>query len=49
MNTDADSASEECVKVIQGLVALDTLCVRLTCQTMGNCLNKLSQVPEFLQ
>ena len=41
------SASEESVKVIQGRVAHGTLYVRLTCPTMDNRHNKLSQVPEF--
>ena len=35
------------VKVIQGRVAHGTLYVRLTCPTMDNPHNKLSQVPEF--
>ena len=43
MNADTDSASE----VIQGRVAHGTLYVRLTCPTMDNRHNKLSQVPEF--
>ena len=47
MNADTDSASEESVKVIQGRVAHGTLYVRLTCPTMDNRHNKLSQVPEF--
>ena len=47
MNADTDSASEKNVKVIQGRVAHGTLCVRLTCPTMDNRHNKLSQVPEF--
>ena len=47
MNPDTDSASEESVKVIQGRVAHGTLYVRLTCPTMANRHNKLSQVPEF--
>ena len=47
MNADTDSASEENVKVIQGRVAHGTLYVRLTCPTMDNRHNKLSQVPEF--
>ena len=48
MNADTDSAStEENVKVIQGGVAHCTLYVRLTCPTMDNRHNKLSQVPEF--
>ena len=47
MNADTDSASEESVKVIQGRVAHGTLYVRLTCPTMDNRNNKLSQVPEF--
>ena len=46
MNADTDSASEESVKVIQGF-AHGTLYVRLTCPTMDNRHNKLSQVPEF--
>ena len=48
MNADTDSASEESVKVIQGRIAHGTLYVRLTCPTMSNRHNKLSQVPEFL-
>ena len=48
MNADTNSASEESVKVIQGRVAHGTLYVRLTCPTMDNHHNKLSQVPEFL-
>ena len=47
MNPDTDSASEESVKVIQGRVAHGTLYVRLTCPTIANRHNKLSQVPEF--
>ena len=47
MNPDTDSASEESVKVIQGRVAHGTLYVRLTCTTVVNRHNKLSQVPEF--
>ena len=47
MNADTDSASEESVKVIQERVAHGTLYVRLTCPTMDNRHNKLSQVPEF--
>ena len=47
MNADTDSVSEENVKVIQGHVAHGTLYVRLTCPTMDNRHNKLSQVPEF--
>ena len=46
-DADTDSASEESVKVIQGRVAHGTLYVRLTCPTMDNRHNKLSQVPEF--
>ena len=46
-SVDADSASEESVKVIQGRVAHGTLYVRLTCPTMDNRHSKLSQVPEF--
>ena len=49
MNADTDSTSEESVKVVQGRIAFGTLYVRLTCPTMGNCHNKLSQVPEFLR
>ena len=48
MNADTHSASEESVNVIQGCVAHGTLYVRLTCPTMDNRHNKLSQVPEFL-
>ena len=48
MNADINSASEESVKVIQGRVAHSRLYVRLTCRTMDNCHNKLSQVPEFV-
>ena len=47
VDADTDSASEESVKVIQGRVAHGTLYVRLTCPTMDNHHNKLSQVPEF--
>ena len=49
MNADTDSAydHEENVKVIQGRVAHGTLYVRLTCPTMDNRHNMLSQVPEF--
>ena len=47
VDTDTDSASEASVKVIQGRVARGTLYVRLTCPTMDNHHNKLSQVPEF--
>ena len=47
MNPDKDSMSEESVKVIQGRVAHGTLYIRLTCPTMANGHNKLSQVPEF--
>ena len=47
MNPDTDSASEKSVQVIQGRVAHGTLYVRLTCPTMANRHNKLSQVPEF--
>ena len=47
MNADTDSASEQNVKVIQGRVAHGTLYVRLTCPTMDNRHDKLSQVPEF--
>ena len=47
MDADTDSASEEGVKVIQGHIAHGTLYVRLTCPTMDNRHNKLSQVPEF--
>ena len=47
MNADTESASEESVKVIQGHVTHGTLYVRLTCPTMDNRHNKLSQVPEF--
>ena len=47
VDADTDSASEESVKVIQGCVAHGTLYVRLTCPTMDNRHNKLSQVPEF--
>ena len=47
MNADTDSASEENVKAIQGRIAHGTLYVRLTCPTMDNRHNKLSQVPEF--
>ena len=47
VDADTDSASEESVKVIQGRVAHGTLYVRLTCPTMDNRHNKLSQAPEF--
>ena len=47
VDADTDSSSEESVKVIQGRVAHGTLYVRLTCPTMDNRHNKLSQVPEF--
>ena len=47
MNADTDSAFEENVKVIQGHVAHSTLYVRLTCPTMDNPHNKLSQVLGF--
>ena len=47
MNADTDSAFEENVKVIQGRIAHGTLYVRLTCPTMDNRHNKLSQVPGF--
>ena len=49
MNADTNSASEESVNVIQGRVAHGRLYVLLTCPTMDNRLNKLSQVPEFLR
>ena len=44
MNADTDSVFEESVKVIQGRVAHGTLYVHLTCPTMDNRHNKLSQV-----
>ena len=47
MNADTDSASEASGKVIKGRVAHGMLYVCLTCPTMDNRHNKLSQVPEF--
>ena len=49
MNADTDSTFEESVKVIKLRVAHGTLYARLTCPTMDNRHNKLSQVPEFFR